>query len=113
MGLAGNSAKPKEESRMKGLVQTFCGAKTGPEIVQIKSKRNGYTKIENNITNILIQTKAVPELLGQPLVLQNGRHARTSGEVKPSIDVATKIAEALRVSLDYLVGFAEQELDQA
>ena len=40
-----------------------------------------------------------------------GRYERN--EVKPSIDVATKMAEALQVSLDYLVGFAEQELDQA
>ncbi len=34
-------------------------------------------------------------------------------EVKPSIDVATKMAEALQVSLDYLVGFADDELDHS
>ena len=40
-----------------------------------------------------------------------GRYERD--EVKPSIDVATKMAEALGVSLDYLVGFADYELDNA
>jgi len=39
-----------------------------------------------------------------------GRYERN--EVKPSIDVATKMAEALQVSLDYLVGFADYELDR-
>ena len=34
-------------------------------------------------------------------------------EVKPSIEVATKMAEALQVSLDYLVGFADYELDHS
>jgi len=34
-----------------------------------------------------------------------GRYER--GEVKPSIEVATKIAESLAVSLDYLVGLSE------
>ncbi len=38
-----------------------------------------------------------------------GRYERN--EVKPSIDVATKMAEALQVSLDYLVGFSDYELD--
>ena len=40
-----------------------------------------------------------------------GRYERN--EVKPSIDVATKMAEVLKVSLDYLVGFAEHELDHS
>ncbi|TAF94839.1 MAG: XRE family transcriptional regulator [Bacteroidetes bacterium] len=40
-----------------------------------------------------------------------GRYERN--EVKPSIDVATKMAEALGVSLDYLVGFADYELDNS
>ena len=49
------------------------------------------------------------KLLGvhSPIV---GRYER--GEVKPSIEVAAKIAEALGVSLDYLTGLSEQELDQ-
>jgi len=40
-----------------------------------------------------------------------GRYERN--EVKPSIEVATKMAEALQVSLDYLVGFADYELDNS
>lgn len=40
-----------------------------------------------------------------------GRYERN--EVKPSIEVATKMAEALGVSLDYLVGFADIELDNS
>jgi len=39
-----------------------------------------------------------------------GRYER--GEVKPSIEVATKIANALEVSLDYLVGNSDLQLDQ-
>lgn len=47
-----------------------------------------------------------------------GVHAPVIGcyernEVKPSIEVATKMTEALAVSLDYLVGLAEVELDNA
>lgn len=40
-----------------------------------------------------------------------GRYERN--EVKPSIEVATKIAQTLSVSLDYLVGFSDQELDNS
>lgn len=38
-----------------------------------------------------------------------GRYER--GEVKPSIEVAANIAEAIGVSLDYLTGLSDQELD--
>ena len=38
-----------------------------------------------------------------------GRYER--GEVKPSIEVATKIADALEVSLDYLVGRSDLMLE--
>ena len=38
-----------------------------------------------------------------------GRYERN--EVKPSIEVATKMAEVLGVSLYYLAGLAEYELD--
>lgn len=38
-----------------------------------------------------------------------GRYER--GEVNPSIEVAAKIADTLEVSLDYLVGNADLELD--
>jgi transcriptional regulator with XRE-family HTH domain len=40
-----------------------------------------------------------------------GRYERN--EVKPYIEVATKMAEALDVSLDYLVGLADHELDNS
>lgn len=40
-----------------------------------------------------------------------GRYER--GEVKPSIETATKIAEALGVSLDYLTGLSGLELDKS
>lgn len=40
-----------------------------------------------------------------------GRYER--GEITPSVEIAKKIAEALEVSLDYLVGSTEQELDKA
>ena len=39
-----------------------------------------------------------------------GRYER--GEVKPSIEVAYKIASVLGVSLDFLVGFSEQLIDK-
>ncbi len=49
-----------------------------------------------------------------------GKHVGTSGdiigkyerdEVKPSVEVASKIADALEVSLDYLVGKTSVEID--
>ncbi|ELR68587.1 hypothetical protein C900_00235 [Fulvivirga imtechensis AK7] len=40
-----------------------------------------------------------------------GRYER--GEITPSVEIAKKIAEALEVSLDYLVGSSEQEIDKA
>ena len=40
-----------------------------------------------------------------------GRYERD--EIKPSIDVAAKIADVLEVSLDYLVGSADELLDKA
>ncbi len=39
-----------------------------------------------------------------------GRYERD--EVKPSVEIATKIAEALEVSLDYLTGLSDIELDK-
>jgi transcriptional regulator with XRE-family HTH domain len=39
-----------------------------------------------------------------------GRYER--GEVKPSIEVAAKLAEALGCSLDYLTGISDLQLDQ-
>jgi len=40
-----------------------------------------------------------------------GRYERN--EVKPTIEVATKIADALEVSLDFLVGKTDLELDDS
>ena len=40
-----------------------------------------------------------------------GRYER--GQVNPSVEVAAKIANALEVSLDYLVGATDQELDKS
>ncbi len=40
-----------------------------------------------------------------------GRYERD--EVKPSIETAVKIADALHVSLDYLVGITDAELDSS
>ncbi|MFK7900274.1 MAG: helix-turn-helix domain-containing protein [Cyclobacteriaceae bacterium] len=40
-----------------------------------------------------------------------GRYER--GEVKPSIEVATKIADSLAVSLDYLVGHSDLLIEHA
>ena len=40
-----------------------------------------------------------------------GRYERD--EMKPSVEVAAKMADLLEVSLDYLVGQTDQELDRA
>lgn len=40
-----------------------------------------------------------------------GRYER--GDAVPSIDIAKRMADAFRVSLDYLVGSSEEELDRA
>lgn len=40
-----------------------------------------------------------------------GRYERN--EVRPTIEMATKLAQALEVSLDYLVGNTDTELDKA
>lgn len=47
-----------------------------------------------------------PIFLIAPII---GRYGRN--EIKPSIEVATKMAKALGGSLNYLVGFADYELD--
>ncbi len=39
-----------------------------------------------------------------------GRYER--GEVKPSIEMAAKLAQALSISLDYLVGSTDMELEK-
>jgi len=66
----------------------------------------------------LLQVRKRKKMSQDDLAKAIGAHAPVIGryernEVKPSIDVATKMAEALQVSLDYLVGFSDYELDQA
>lgn len=54
-----------------------------------------------------VSQEALAEKLGvhAPII---GRYERN--DVKPSVEVAAKIAEALGVSLDYLTGLSENEL---
>lgn len=64
----------------------------------------------------LLQVRKRKKMSQDDLAKAIGAHAPVIGryernEVKPSIDVATKMAEALQVSLDYLVGFSDYELD--
>jgi transcriptional regulator with XRE-family HTH domain len=52
------------------------------------------------------------------LAIKAGVHANLIGryerdEAVPSVEVASKIADALKVSLDYLVGKSVQQIDQA
>lgn len=66
----------------------------------------------------LLQVRKRKKMSQDDLAKAIGAHAPVIGryernEVKPSIDVATKMAEALQVSLDYLVGLSDHELNQA
>jgi transcriptional regulator with XRE-family HTH domain len=66
----------------------------------------------------LLQVRKRKKMSQDDLAKAIGAHAPVIGryernEVKPSIDVATKMAEALQVSLDYLVGFSDYELDHS
>ena len=56
-----------------------------------------------------VSQEAIAKMIGvhAPVI---GRYER--GEVKPSIEVANKIANALNVSLDYLVGNADLLLEK-
>lgn len=59
----------------------------------------------NKMTAVRKDKNLSREQLGQLINTSGaiiGRYER--GDMKPSIDIATKIAEALEVSLDYLVG---------
>jgi len=60
--------------------------------------------------NKKISQEEIAKLIGvhAPVI---GRYER--GEVKPSIEIAAKIAEALNVSLDYLVGNTDLLLDKS
>ena len=64
----------------------------------------------------LLSTRKKKKISQDELAKQIGVHAPVIGryerdEVKPSIETAFKIAKALEVSLDYLVGNTDLELD--
>ena len=65
----------------------------------------------------LLSTRKKKKLSQDELAKQIGVHAPVIGryerdEVKPSIETAFKIAKALKVSLDYLTGLSDLELDK-
>lgn len=64
-----------------------------------------------------MSTRKKRKISQDELAKQIGVHAPIIGryereEVKPSIEMATKIAKALEVSLDYLTGLSDLELDK-
>jgi len=66
----------------------------------------------------LLSTRKKKKISQDELAKKIGVHAPIIGryereEVKPSIEIATKIAEALEVSLDYLTGLSDLELDKS
>lgn len=68
---------------------------------------------KNRLTELRKQKKISQEELAKKIgVHQNviGRYER--GEAKPSIELAAKLAKVLEVSLDYLVGNTDLELDK-
>ena len=65
----------------------------------------------------LLSTRKKRKMSQDELAKQIGVHAPVIGryerdEVKPSIETALKIAKALEVSLDYLTGLSDLELDK-
>ncbi len=66
----------------------------------------------------LLQTRKDKKLSQDKLAKALGVHGAVIGryerdEVKPSIEMATKIARVLEVSLDYLVGNSELKIDKS
>jgi transcriptional regulator with XRE-family HTH domain len=66
----------------------------------------------------LLNTRKKKKISQDELAKQIGVHAPVIGryerdEVKPSIETAFKIAKALEVSLDYLTGLSDLELDKS
>ncbi len=66
----------------------------------------------------LLSTRKKKKISQDELAKQIGVHAPVIGryerdEVKPSIEAAFKIAKALEVSLDYLTGLSDLELDKS
>jgi len=65
----------------------------------------------------LLSTRKKKKISQEELAKKIGAHAPVIGryerdEVKPSIETAFKIAKALEVSLDYLTGLSDLELDK-
>ncbi len=65
----------------------------------------------------MLETRKGLKISQEELAQKLGIHAPLIGryereEVKPSIEVATNIANALNISLDYLVGSMNLELDK-
>jgi transcriptional regulator with XRE-family HTH domain len=65
----------------------------------------------------LLSTRKKKKISQDELAKKIGAHAPIIGryerdEVKPSVEIAAKIAEALEVSLDYLTGLYDVELDK-
>ncbi len=66
------------------------------------------------ITQVRKHKKLSQAQMGKALAIDGDAYGRYErGEVKPSIEMATRIAEVLEVSLDYLVGNTDLELDKA
>lgn len=66
----------------------------------------------------LLELRKAKNLSQTELAEQLGIHKNVLGkyereEVKPSIDIAVKVAEFMEVSLDYLVGKVDNELDKS
>lgn len=65
----------------------------------------------------LLNTRKKKKISQEELAKKIGVHAPIIGryereEVKPSIEMAVKIANALEISLDYLTGISDIELDK-
>jgi transcriptional regulator with XRE-family HTH domain len=77
-----------------------------------------YNYEVNNFGKRLTEVRKEKKISQDAVAKKIGVHGAVIGryeldEVKPSIEVATQIAEVLEVSLDYLVGSTSQMLDNA
>jgi len=70
--------------------------------------------LSNRLVNLRKEKKISQGELAEKVGIHNnvlGRYER--GEATPSVDMAAKIADALGVSLDYLIGKTDVELDMS
>ena len=71
-----------------------------------------YMTFGERCTQIRKRKKISQAQIGRALKIDGDAYGRYErDEVKPSIEMATKIANALDISLDYLVGKIDLELD--